>query len=185
MPTNYLGDFVGNLAGIGVFEYLLPFLLVFAILFGILEKIKIFGDGKKNLNMVISFIVALIIVVNTAVVELMNLYLSKMALFIVVILVLIMAFGVFSKGQPSGWGIGLFVIASIVAVIWALGPTWGWSWPEWAGVSDQAKFFIGIIIAFVVVVGLIGWGGSGQKNPVKGFGKGLEELGKSLGGGGS
>lgn len=181
MPA-YATDFVSQLENFGVFEYILPFLLVFAVLFGIMEKVKIFGD-KTNLNVIISFIISLIIVINTEVVTIMNLYLSKMALFIIVVMVLLLAFGIFSSGKPQSWAVGLFVIASLIAVIWALGPSWGISWPNWAKVSDQAKFIIGIAIAFVVVIGLIGWG-SGKKggNPIAGFAHGLEEFGKKMGG---
>lgn len=58
----YGGD-VGNLLSyweqLGVFSYVLPFLLIFAIVFGILMKIKVFGDNK-GLNAVIALVVGLL-----------------------------------------------------------------------------------------------------------------------------
>src|SRR3989344_1899534 len=43
-------------------SFILPFLLVFFIVFAILEKTKIFGDGKKQLNALLAFVIGLIFV---------------------------------------------------------------------------------------------------------------------------
>ena len=43
-------------------DFAFPFLLIFFILFGILEKTKVFGDDKHTLNAMISFVVGLIFV---------------------------------------------------------------------------------------------------------------------------
>lgn len=58
--ASYSGGTIGNLIAsweqAGVFAYLLPFLLMFAIIFGILSKMQIFGDNKA-----ISAIIALVV----------------------------------------------------------------------------------------------------------------------------
>ena len=53
----------------GLFDVVLPFLLVFTIMFAILEKTKILGTedkeghvSKKNLNSMVSFVVAMLVV---------------------------------------------------------------------------------------------------------------------------
>ena len=43
-------------------QFALPFLLIFAVLYGILEKTKILGDGKHQINAIVSFVVGLIFV---------------------------------------------------------------------------------------------------------------------------
>ena len=45
-----------------VSNFILPFLLAFFVLFATLEKTKLLGDGKKQLNALISAIVGLIFV---------------------------------------------------------------------------------------------------------------------------
>lgn len=50
-----LADLIAQLANFGIFTYYLPFLVVFAIVYAILTKTKIFGEDKK-----ISGIIALI-----------------------------------------------------------------------------------------------------------------------------
>ena len=52
----FLGDIFSQLEGLGVYEYLLPFLLIFSITFAILEKVKILGEDKKNINIIVSVI---------------------------------------------------------------------------------------------------------------------------------
>ena len=43
-------------------EFILPFLLVFTIVFAVLEKTKLLGDGKKQLDAIVAFVVGLIFV---------------------------------------------------------------------------------------------------------------------------
>ena len=58
---------------IGIYDVVLPFLLVFTIVFAILEKTKLFGqeeiDGKKytrkNLNSMTSFVIAFLVVASS------------------------------------------------------------------------------------------------------------------------
>ena len=47
----------------GVMDFLLPFLLVFTIVFAVLQKTKIVGEGKKNFNVIIALVLALMFVV--------------------------------------------------------------------------------------------------------------------------
>ena len=71
---------IGLLDRIGVYDIVLPFLLVFTIMFAILEKTKIFGVDKidkvevtkKNINAMVSIIVAFIVVASTQLVSVIN-----------------------------------------------------------------------------------------------------------------
>ena len=68
------------LADIGVYDVVLPFLLVFTIVFAILEKTKVLGVdkidgqeiGKKNLNSMIAFVVALLVIASTQIIGIIN-----------------------------------------------------------------------------------------------------------------
>ena len=110
-----------ELETMGVFDWLLPFLLVFVVIFAVLEKTAILGtEGKggpprKNLNVVFAFLIALILVVQTRLVIIMNTYLSKMALFIIIALVALLAIGVFTgSGSLRGWPMIIGVILGLV-----------------------------------------------------------------------
>ena len=111
-------------------RFILPFLLVFFIIFAILEKTKLFGEGKKQLNALISFVIGLIFVsvlYPTEVVSNLVLFLTVALVAIFVILLLWgFIFGDIKEGfKPEGWmKIGLAIVAGIafiIAIIWATG----------------------------------------------------------------
>ena len=74
--TTILGQVIVFFRQIGIYEVVLPFLLVFAIIFAILEKTKVLGveevQGvkytKKTLNSLIAFVIALIVVASSQIV---------------------------------------------------------------------------------------------------------------------
>src|SRR4030042_4452892 len=65
---------------LGIYDVILPFLLVFTIVFAIFEKTKLFGtddiDGKKytrkNLNSMVAFVSAFLVVASTKLVAIIN-----------------------------------------------------------------------------------------------------------------
>lgn len=110
-------------------RFLFPFLLIFFIVFAILEKTKIFGEGKKQINALISFIIGLVFVSAVypkLVVENLILFLTVT---IVAVFVVLLIWGfVFAEVKDSKlqkWmklGLGVVVtIAFIGAIIWATG----------------------------------------------------------------
>lgn len=151
-------------------QFALPFLLVFFIVFGVLEKSKLFGSDKKQLNAGIAFIVGAIFV---ALVE-FTLVIQNLVLFLTVALVvmfvglLLWGFVAGDKGlefgeMPPGlkWVIGIaVVIVTVAGLLWALGTSFGffevifgflfqsdWSQTLWTNVA-----FIAVIIIAIVLV---------------------------------
>lgn len=145
-------------------KFILPFLLIFFIAFGILEKTKVFGDDKKQLNALISFVIGLIFV--GAVFP--KLVVSNLILFftvaIVVLFIALLLWG-FASGQPLKLEnkalkivIGIAVLVTVViALLWALGVEGSafdflfrqsWSTNFWT----NAAFIVVIVIALVLVV---------------------------------
>ena len=110
-------------------RFILPFLLIFFIVFAILEKTKLFGEGKKQLNALIAFVIGLIFVsvlYPTLVVTNLVLFLTVALVAIFVILLIWgFIFGDVKEFKPATWmKVVLAVIAGIafiVAVIWATG----------------------------------------------------------------
>lgn len=110
-------------------RFIFPFILIFAILFGLLEKTKLFGSDKHQLNAIVSVIVGLIFV--GAVFP--KIIVGNMVLFLSVALVIIFI-GLLLWGFVSGdelttdfmshgklkWFSGIvIVIAVIIALLWA------------------------------------------------------------------
>ena len=113
------------LQNFGFFQVVLPFLLVFAVLYGILSKSAIFGDpaDKENvrtINAIIAFVGGFIVVTATPVVEAIN-NLVPQASFLLIILLLMMLsmafFGINVAGLESERKWWKWIPAIILAVI--------------------------------------------------------------------
>jgi hypothetical protein len=112
----------------GMFDVVLPFLLVFAIIFAILEKTFILGkesDGapKKNLNSIVAFVIAMLAVATNKVVSALNEALPNVVLLIIVSVSFLMMIGVFLKtgeldlhDKHKGW-YTLFTILMFIGLL--------------------------------------------------------------------
>ena len=147
-------------------RFILPFLLVFFIIFAILEKTKLLGEGKKQLNALISFVIGLIFVsvlYPTLVVSNLILFLTIALVSIFVILIIWgFVFGDIKDGfKPETWmKVVLAIVAGIafiVAIVWATGFAdnlggflfnQSWSGSFWTNFS----FIIVIAIALALIL---------------------------------
>ncbi len=111
------GDTIQVLKDVGVFEYVLPFLLIFSIIFAILEKTKILGSDKTNINIVVSSVIALLVLVQQGIVATINLFLPRVSLVIVVILMGLLIIAMISGKEFTGLKGGVFSIAVILIII--------------------------------------------------------------------
>ncbi|MEM5811717.1 MAG: hypothetical protein QW641_00445 [Candidatus Aenigmatarchaeota archaeon] len=110
----------------GLYEFYLPFLLVFAVVYALLAKAKVFGEGKpgKVANLVISLAFGLYIAASpfssTLVGFLMSLFGQGMIIILTIVLVL-MIFALFAgsiafKEEPWGGKALKYVLAFAVVV---------------------------------------------------------------------
>lgn len=145
-----------------VSKFFLPFLLSFFVVFAILERSKLFGENKKQLNSLVSGVISLIFVSAVypkLVVGNLILFLT-VALIAVFVILLIWGF-IFSEGgkgfEPAPWmKIVLGVISGIaflIAILWAT----GWSKKLGSFVSDtglSSSVFVNILFVVVIAVAL-------------------------------
>jgi len=104
-----LGKAVEFLRDFGLFDVILPFLLVFTITFAVLEKTRILGTIKvhgtddtipnKNLNSMVSFVVALLVVATSNIVRTINESLPNIVLLLVAAVSFLILIGVFVKDE--------------------------------------------------------------------------------------
>ena len=88
---------------IGVYDVILPFLLVFTIFFAILEKTKILGTEKvggetitkKNLNAIVSFVVSFLVIASTKLVSIINETMANVVLLLILAISFMLLVGVF------------------------------------------------------------------------------------------
>lgn len=145
-------------------KFVYPFLLIFFIVFAVLEKTKVLGDDKKQLNALVAFVIGLIFV--GAVFP--KLVVANMILFLtvalVVMFVVLLLWGFVSSGDKGfeiskGLKTFLFIvlgIAVVVAVFWAIGVGGGFFdflfSSSWSGVFWTNFLFIVVIAAALALV---------------------------------
>jgi len=155
----------------GLYEYVLPFLLVFVVVFAILEKTMILGVIKKtkeelgtpktNLNIIFAVIFSFMLLTNTDLILIMNQYISKMSFFIVIALVFMLVVALFhrpdEKGKMfGGWSATVATILAVVAVIWSLySTTYGGLFPYGIYLSDSTLSLVFFIIIIVLVIAMV------------------------------
>lgn len=101
---------------------ILPFLLVFVVLFAILEKVEILGKEKKNTNIIVALVIALLFVGVQKAVGFTVAIIPLIAVLIMILLCFYLIFGFVGIHEARGIKIMLgiiFGIAFIVIILWA------------------------------------------------------------------
>jgi len=95
---------------IGIFDVVLPFLLVFTIVFALLERTKVFGveeiEGKKytkkNLNSVAAFVIAFLVIASSRLVEIIAKVSSNFVVLLFLVVLFLLLVGSFFQEKPEG-----------------------------------------------------------------------------------
>lgn len=111
-----LGGFLNTLEQAGFFSYALPFLLIFALIFGILTKMKVFGENK-GVMAIISLAVALMSLQFNVVPQFFSKIFPSMGIGLSIVLVVLVIIGFFSDPTKPWVTISLFVVAGIIALV--------------------------------------------------------------------
>ena len=164
-PSGFLGDLLTKWEQAGFFSYLLPFLLLFALVFGILIKINIFKDNKM-VNGIIALSVSLMALQFNFVPDFFSQIFPRVGVGLAVILVLLIVVGLFADEKSNAvnyvlLGVGVIIVGMVIiqsagALGWASGQWW----------EDNWQMVIGAIFLLILVSIIIG-SGSGNKGPTQ------------------
>lgn len=149
----------------GIYDVVLPFILIFTIIFATLEKIKIFGQEGRRYNALIALSIALLFVAATNLVEAVNHYLPIIGLVLAIFLGLMLLLGIFgveegSKGvKTMGW-----ILAGIVSITIGLAYLPQITW--FKEFFDSLESYSGVLIVIVILIAIIVWVVKGEKKPV-------------------
>ncbi|MFP4522923.1 MAG: hypothetical protein ACOCQQ_01650 [Candidatus Nanoarchaeia archaeon] len=169
----YYGGFGGLIQSLnnwGIFDVILPFILIFTIVFAVLEKTKILGttdDQVKKYSAVVSLVVAMSVIfshyygivipgTSVTVVTALNNALPQVSLLLVAIVMVLLTLGLWTGKRADGSkGPGkVFTVLSgaLVVVIFIVSMGW-WNLPGWMwGLLNSDV--IALVIA-ILVFGLI------------------------------
>lgn len=155
-------------------QTVLVFVLVFVGIFAILQKSKIFGEGKKQIDALVAVAMALIVASVGYAIDLISNLVPVMAVALVVILVFMILFGAvhekelkLTDGVRTAFGVAIFVLIAIAVLYFT---------PAWDYVRDIASggdgsnvlmniIFIAVVVGAIIAVlkGTKSSGGGGKK----------------------
>ena len=168
-----LGEVINSLEQIGFFSLILPFLLLFAVVFAILSKIKVFEE-KKGVNGIIAFVVALMALQLDFVSRFFTEIFPRVGVGIAIILIIIIFLGMFLPDE--GWAkytlLGIVGVVLVVILIQTAGAL-GWSAGSWW--YDNWPLVAGIITVVVIIAVIVGASSEKKTNPAVPFFQSLFE----------
>lgn len=152
------GELLAYMEQVGFFAYVLPFLLIFALVFGILTRTQIFKNNKA-INGVIAFVVGLLALQFNFVPVFFSEIFPRLGIGLAVILALLILAGLFFDPNNKWVSYGLLVIGVIVFIVviiqtagwvgWYSGFWWYDNWPK----VLLVLVVIGILAAIIASAG--------------------------------
>jgi hypothetical protein len=172
-----------RLQDIGVFDVFLPFILIFVLVFGIMQKVKLFGDPTKDpklrtYNSMIALVMALIVVMPHVlwgngnpsdpylangmidVIKVINTSIPNVSVVLVAILMALLIIGLLGKrfelagGTLSGW----IAIAAFAVIVYIFGDAANW-WvaPRWMWFINDPDLIalVLVILVFAIIIWFI------------------------------
>ena len=152
----FYGGTIGNLLAyweqVGFFSYVLPFLLIFALVYGILTRTQIFKDNRA-VNGILALTVGLLSLQFDFVPIFFSEIFPRLGVALSIILVILILLGLFMDPDKSWPGYFMFGIATIIIIVvlvqtagylgWYAGYFWYDNWP--------------LILFLIVVGGSLAW----------------------------
>jgi len=153
MGGGAFGDLLTRWQQMGFFSYVLPFLLIFSIVFGVLSKTKIF-DENKSINAIIALVVGFMSLQWDLVPRFFSELFPRVGIGISFILIIILFLGIFLP--RTNWAVYVFfTIAAIIVITVLLNSSeamgWqatfiqGWTWGD-------LLFWIFLLVGIIVIV---------------------------------
>ena len=154
---------------IGLFDIILPFLLVFAVIYGILTYSKIFG-GQKGLSVVVAMVIGLLAIRFPFFADFLAEISPRLAVGITILLALIILIGLFTPANYQdilGWillAIGAIIFIIIMAQTAGILGVFGFSG---FGGSELIGYvvLVALLIGIIVVITTSG-GGAGRRGGI-------------------
>jgi len=149
---------------------------VFTVIFAILQKSKILGDGKKQIDALVGLVVGLIVISFAQAVDIITQLVPFLAVSVVVILVLMIMIGAFHKEgdfdkafpRPLRIVLTLVSIISLVAVMLYITGAWTYIvdiiFISSGGPSNVAANVVFIAVVIGAIVAVIYGSGGGKKS---------------------
>ncbi len=122
-------EVIGFFEKLGVYDVILPFILVFTIVFAIFERTKVFGTEKvndvefpkKNLNAMVAFVIAFLVVASAQIVGIINSALPMIVILLFLGVFFLLLVGIFYSEKEevllsSPWKM-MFMVIMFIGIV--------------------------------------------------------------------
>jgi hypothetical protein len=155
----------------GFVDVVLPFLLIFTIIFAVLQKTQVLGEKKKNFNVVIALVTSLLVIiphvtnrypVDADPIIIINNALPQVSLVIVAVIFLLILIGVFGQDKvflglaAPGW-VMFISLAIIITIFGGAAGWWDGKFERWmtSVFGPDAIAILVMILVFGIVISFI------------------------------
>lgn len=146
-----IGGLVSQWEQAGVFSYFLPFLLIFALVFGVLSQMKLFKENRA-ISGVIALAVGLMALQFDLVPQFFSVIFPRLGVGLAILLVALILLGMFVPSKAGPWI--LFAVGAVVfiSILVQSAGNLGWSSAYWW--TDNWVNFISMaaILALVIII---------------------------------
>lgn len=156
---------------IGMYDVILPFLLVFTIVFAILEKTKILGTSKdreghettkKNINAIVAFVMSFLVIASTKLVSAINEAIANVVLILILIICFMLLVGAMHTGEKEfslenfpNW-LKFFMFLSFIGIVLIFLNSLGWLDKLLTTAKGANAEWVSSVI-FLAIVGVLVW----------------------------
>jgi hypothetical protein len=169
---------------IGIYDVVLPFLLVFTIMYAILEKTKVLGteeiEGvrytRKNLNAMTAFAVSFLVVASSKLVAIIANVSSQMVVLLLASVFFLLLVGTFYKekeevaleGRWRAFFMIIMFVGLLIIFLQAIPTKRGQPWLEWFWQYITANWSSTGVASIIFIIGIVIFIWWIQKPPAKG-----------------
>lgn len=158
---------ISNLVSIGFYEVFLPFILVYAVVFAILQKSKIFeggsssADNAKNVNAIVAFVFGLFVVASIQTVQYIESLIINAVLIMIFFLCILILFG-FLFGEKYTeifenkivkWGAAIGIFLVLLGILLYILGFWNWVEEQTRGLASSET--VSTIFVLAIVIGVL------------------------------
>ncbi|MBW2986346.1 hypothetical protein KY333_03170 [Candidatus Woesearchaeota archaeon] len=151
-------DIVVFLDKLGMWDVILPFVLVFTIVFAVLEKTKVLGEEagepKHRFNAIAAFVIGAFTLLAVDVLNLVTRFSQYIVIILVMTVCLVVLVSFFGFKDMGSTKLGKRVILPVLFIILVIGMLYAFGWLNvlnWSAVSNYIGLLIGLAVFLLVI----------------------------------
>jgi len=174
------GDSINFLVKLGVYDIVLPFLLVFVLVYALLEKTRVLGTdtgkdskgekaeySKKSLNAMVAFCTGFFVIASTQLVAVINKSVSQIFILLLLIVCFMLVAGAMHQQDSKGFFLDpkkhggyytIFMALIFISIIAIFMNALGWLDTIYAFLKDNWNTdYVAAVIFIVIIIGFMAW----------------------------